>query len=1056
MSGEEILTIVNPAKAVALNFKSRLPILKINFQKNQNFDALVDSGSTISLISRECFQNIKNFSCLKNVNKVNTILENAGQSRSISRIKANIHFKIDSWSWNFEFHVMNHLPYAVILGNDFIKKSQMIINSNEGLIYFNFHPIEHIQFINDIYDDKRDNELYIGTVQRERFREMITEFSDVITTKIGKAHMDGYEIKIKPGSKPVRSRPYQCNPQRLEAMRDIVNKLLDEGIVTPSKSEFSSAAFLVNKKEPGKYRLVCAYQAVNQLIEFDQYPMPVIDNLFQHLKNARIFTSMDLNNAYFQIPLAENSRKYTAFTTPFGLFEFTTIPQGIRIGSQALARYVEEVLADLKFKTVIAFADDVLIYSPDPETHERDLREVLIRLRNSGLTVNPDKISLAKEAVHFLGHIVKDGKLFIDPDRTDTVRNFPVPNTLKKVQRFVGMCSFYAKFIEGFANICRPLNILKRKGAKFKWGPDQQASFDELKTILTSPPVLHLPDYHKEFILTCDASEHNIACVLQQRVDGGLVPISYASRTLSGSEKGYNMFKKEFLACLWGCEKFKSILMDYPFILQTDCQAITYVLNSNKQVGQLARWRLRLSEFRFKVEHVRGKLNVVADCLSRMFEENDNVEVKEVSTERCCFLQNFPECFQSIAERQRADGDLGDIIKRIEAGELVKNYRILKGVLRYQKNPKSTPKIVVPKDMQHMITHYFHSPSYQGHLGVKKTVAKIMKEFTWDGMFSGVKAYVRSCELCQMSKPAQNTKIGLMSSSPPTAIFERLHIDFFGPLTRSRRGNMYVLVAIDSFSKFSFIIPLRSATSETAIRALEEHVFAQNGIPQIIVSDHGSQFNSHKFRAFTFGLGIKHIMTSVARPNSNMSERLNRNLKYALKIFHSSNQNMWDEELTYLQIAFNSAKHEVTNESPAFVFLGRELKHPLQLFWNIDADLEKHQPDAEERLRKVIVNLRKAHERTKRRYDTNRLPSSLKEGDKVLYRKFVLSNKAKKVTNKLSQGWCGPFTITQVLNDVNVKIVEDGDPGHERIVHVAQLKKFVVPPSAVNGQFDHH
>jgi len=604
---------------------------------------------------------------------------------------------------------------------------------------------------------------------------------------------------------------------------------------------------------------------------------------------------------------------------------------------------------------------------------------------------------------------------------------------------------FYAKFIKDFSKVSAPFNALKRKGVKFHWTDAHQTSFEYLKNALSTPPVLHLPCYDKEFYITCDASEFSLGCVLQQKVDGKMVPLSYASRTLTSNEKAYNMFKKEFLACLYGCEKFKPIVGDSFFILQTDCQAVEYVMKSRKEVGQLARWRLRLSEFNYKIQHIRGKLNYVADCLSRMFhEENKEGECPKetVQSDKILFLQNFPELFDDFGRRQKDDDVLGGIIGRIENGENVPCYRMVRGLLRYQRNARCLPKIVVPKSMYAVITEYYHSPSYHGHLGIKKSIARISKLFTWVGIFQFVKEFVRSCHLCQLSKPAHNLKVGQMSSQPASFVFERLHIDLFGPLTRSRTGNTYAFVAIDSFSKFAMTVPLRSATSDTVISALREKIFAHHGIPKIIVSDHGSQFASHKFHAFIFGLGITHIMTSVARPQGNQSERLNRNLKFALKIYCSETQKKWDENLPYFQMALNSAVHESTNQTPASVFLGRELNHPLMLKWDLLAENSDPSVDAESRLRSVIENLKKAHDKTKERYDRNRVEAKFNIGDKVLYRKFVQSNKAKGVSHKLTHTWVGPFSIVDIVGPVNVRIREDSNPSHIRVVHVAQIKQY--------------
>lgn len=225
----------------------------------------------------------------------------------------------------------------------------------------------------------------------------------------------------------------------------------------------------------------------------DSFPNPNIDNLFQHFKDARLFTSIDLNHSFHQLELHPESRKYSAFNTPFGLYQYKRVGQGLRIGSQALGRLMEDVFHDLKFKFVLNFIDDLIIYSKDPESHLQHVETVLQRLRQAGLTVNPGKLCLAKSGVQFLGHYVKDGKLHIDEGRTQVVRNFPRPRNLKQLQRFIGMVSYYSKFIQNFSRICEPLNQLKRKGVRFRFGPEQINAFEKLKETITSPLCFTCP-----------------------------------------------------------------------------------------------------------------------------------------------------------------------------------------------------------------------------------------------------------------------------------------------------------------------------------------------------------------------------------------------------------------------------------------------------------------------------------------------------------------------------------------------------------------------------------
>lgn len=1015
---------------------------------------LIDTGSTRCFVSGKFFECLKGNPCVKKINKINRTVQAASRDKIVVRKEATIHFKIHEFSWNFKFWVMNQLPYDVVLGFDFFKQSQMFLDVSQGKIGFKFSNEQINCVVSDIDYQKTDITLEDSSFtpdQKDRLNKLMNSFGDVLSKRVGRAKCEPYQIKIVGSPQPKQCRPYQCNPERMKALKASIEEMLDQDVIEKSHSSWSVPAFVIPKKDKNKFRFLCDFRSVNQYIELDPFPTPKMDNLFQYMREAKYFTSFDFVSAYHQVPITEQSREFTSFITPFGQFQYKVIPQGLKVGSAALHRLMHEVFSDIQYSQVLNFADDLVIFSNTAEEHIAHIKEVLTRLRTIHLTINPEKVSLAKNGVHFLGFVVKEGKLFIDPKRTECISQYPIPRTLKHVQKFLGFCSFFSKFIQNFAAISVPLNRLKRKGVKFKWTEECQKSFDTLRKALISPPVLQLPVYSSKFILNCDASENAIGAALGQMRDGVWLPVAFASRTLSNTEAGYSVFRKEFLACLWACEKFRDILADTRFILRTDCQAVVHVLNSAKRTGQMARWKLRLSEFSYDLEHCRATQNILADTLSRLFDQKESEnKIEEIKTsDVTLILKEFPECFSSLPDYQRNDPELKNIISQIENKQKVQHFEIKSKILRYKKNQKCASKVVVPKVLQPVIIKFFHDTTISGHMGVKKTIARITREFTWKNMFQDVKHYVRSCELCSKSKPAQNQQYGLMFSKPSTQVFEKVHLDLFGPLLSSD-GFTYILVAIDSFSKFVFMRPIRKATTEIIIRELKEHIFAQNGFPQIILSDNGSQFTSAAFKSFLFGLGIKHYTTSVARPQGNQSERVNRNLKFALKIYHSETQNKWSRNLAYLCIAFNSAPHDSHKRTPSSVFLGRELNHPLKLIWSLETENENSNETVEQRLREVVKELRLAHAKSKERYDKNRKPSPFKLNDKVLYRIFIQSSKAKNITNKLSPIWKGPFLITEIINPVNVKIQSVENPNFTKVVHVAQLKRFYERESAAS------
>jgi hypothetical protein len=334
----------------------------------------------------------------------------------------------------------------------------------------------------------------------------------------------------------------------MDIFKTMVDELLQQGVVRPSKSPYASPAFLV-PKSGGQYRLVVDYRKVNAKIKFDCYPLPTIDQAFEQFGGAVVFSVLDLNSAYFQIPLLVQSRRVTAFCTPFGLFEFTKLPMGINIGSQGLSCVVDQVFADLKGKFVFNFLDDV-VYSSSVAEHVVHMRMVLDRLQGAGFTLNPDKVTLASREIKYLGYLLSAEGIKILPERVTAIQNYPRPQNLRAVRRFLGMVGFYARFIPDYSRVAEPLHALKRKGAKFVWNAEQQGAFESLKESLCKAPVLQIPDFGKEFVLCTDASNLAISAVLH-RVNGELAPLLTTAAYLCPRRNGTPCTKRNVqLSCL--------------------------------------------------------------------------------------------------------------------------------------------------------------------------------------------------------------------------------------------------------------------------------------------------------------------------------------------------------------------------------------------------------------------------------------------------------------------------------------------------------------------------
>lgn len=1021
-------------------------------------NALVDTGSTCSIVSSEVFLVLQQTTAVRDVSSSEMRAVSASGDMVSFESKVILHFKIGHLSWNYTFQVAKILPVPIIIGSDFLAHTRAVVNMATRTLSFPYGSPGAVFSLQQPDTGSDDGGLSRSQVadnlsadQKQRVFELLAQFPDTITPVLGQTHLVNYRIRVN-STEIVRSRPYQYAPPKLAQMREHIDELLRKGVIRPSDSPYASPAFLVPKKG-GKTRMVVDYRGINKILDLEATPMPTIESAFMHLGQARWFTLLDLNQAYNQIPLDENSKKYTAFVVPWAQYEFNNLPFGLASGSMVLTSLIDKIFGDIKFRYIYNFFDDLCVFSDGSfEDHLEKVEEVLHRLSRAGLTVNPDKIQVAANQIQFLGHTFSNKSVSIHPDRTSPIDGFPVPKNIKQLSRFLGMAAFYCRFIPNFASLTQPLNQLKRKGVKFIWGPSQQASFEQIKAALVSSPILRMPDFSRPFVLHTDASGSALGAVLSQNHNGHLLPVAYASRALNKHELNYATLQLECLAVVFAFQKFQQYLEHREFELHTDCSALSWLLNHPRQTGKLARWTAFLNAFKFTIAHLKGSQNVVADCLSRLFENSDDTQapppvedlIPTPSHQRLLSLFGIPEVFKDIILHQMEDPEISKIV----ASEVrPPNFSVQQGVLVHTTPNQTKPRVVIPQKLFGLLFKYYHQSPGSAHMGIKKTLARIKPFFWAEGLQDKIRDMVRSCPQCQQCKQAPNTRIGHLASEVVSTPWSKVFIDHIGPLPRSTKGNQFVLVLVDAFSKFSIFIPTRSTKAHITTSALASRVFSIFGPPKILVSDNVSSFKSHHFREFCLEYGVQHIFTSPYYPNPSHAERVNKNLKVAMRIFHNEHQQLWDQNIHWFQIAFNSATHESTKATPAKLLCGREIVHPLELQWDLHKLLgETNQPqDLDAVWAAALDNLRKAHRGREAQYNRGRLPNLFNPGDTVMYKKVNISNAADQINQKLLPTWSPPCVIEVFTSPVTVRLVDPQTGRFIRKAHVSQLKRFFRP-----------
>jgi hypothetical protein len=451
--------------------------------------------------------------------------------------------------------------------------------------------------------------------QTHEVKELLSEFREVLSDLPGRTNLEEIHLDLTT-TEPVRSKVYQVPYHLRETVKKEVESMLDLGVIEPSKSAYVSPIVLIKKKD-GEYRFCSDFRQVNKITVFDAEPIPNPEALFSQLSKAKFYTKIDLSRGYWQIGVDKESRQYTAFVTPQGLFQWKVMPFGLVNAPAVFSRMMRKLLQGLD--DVMNYIDDILIYTETWEDHVKAVRQVLDRLRLAGLTAKPGKCFLAYANLEYLGHMVGNGELKPEESKVDKILNMARPQNKKQIRSFLGMIGYYRKFIPHFSTLAAPLTNMTRKGApnQLEWTPSEVQSLENLKRSMATAPILRLPDMEKALIVRTDASDTGLGAVMLQEHDGEKFPVLFLSRKLNGAEKAYATIEKECLAIVWAIDKLKHYLIGKEFQLETDHKPLTWLHQAKITNSRIMRWALLLQSYRFVLCSIPGVDNHGADLLSR-------------------------------------------------------------------------------------------------------------------------------------------------------------------------------------------------------------------------------------------------------------------------------------------------------------------------------------------------------------------------------------------------------------------------------------------------------
>ena len=1194
----------------------------------------------------------------------------------------------------------------------------------------------------------------------DKIKEVFREYSDVFVGEdgtLGETDLITHYIKIKPNQVPIWQKPYSVGHNARVIIQEQVQDMLDKGIIKYSDSPWGSPVVLVNQKDRPP-RFCVDYRKVNAVTTLDPFPMPDVRRSLEVFgeAQAKYFSTLDMKSAYWQVRMHPESAPVTAFVTSEGTYEFNVLPFGLSGAPSTFSRLMSRVLEGLIWNCCLVYLDDIIVFSRDVETHVQALRAVFQRLRDANLKLSPKKCFVAKKSVKYLGHIVSQDGIRVNPDKTTAVSCFPQPSNATEVRQFLGLAGYYRRFIQGFSQIARPLHLLTKKDAPFLWNPRAQEAFETLKRLLTSAPILAYPRFHEPYLLYTDASGIAVGFVLSQEQDGKEKVIEYGGRALHKHELNYTVTELEFLAVIYAIQACEGYIQGVPTTVVTDHISLNGLIKNSPPKGRLARWILALQGFLpyLTIEYRPGKKHGNADACSRRIYPEEDKETRDTPDIMCAAMSSDEEYLECVAVQTRSGGKVplrpriqyqkfrfaSSILVTVNRGKAVQNqgdvlinpvalrwqmdgapardvsryggpdieqelmvaeeegpvcqagqtYCTTAGSLNYrhiihvvrpspgeenvqalqlledtiynalkaaaereakiivmpcicigtfgygrltaaaavmraiwdfcrstdrnrvseiriidsrvgplknlahvgknveitgkpvqelpreeklsnvdqvikpfmgmgdpvteddepprkpretrpssdlEKPPERTreevklwpvdseklraaqeqepvlleliqflegeiPKksktarrirrisqdyvvkdrvlyhiwtqkgkgkieerthlqLVVPVPYRRSVMSQYHQHPLSGHRGFANTYLSIKFRYFWKGMSPDIAGFIKQCYACARSYRARGYRNALLQETSAAAAFQRMHADILGPLATSEKGYKYVLVMVDSFTRWVELTPLKNQTASTVATCIYNGWICRHGVPREIVTDKGTNFLAQIVKELAESLRIQRITTSSYHPQANgLCERRNAVIVGALKKMVQNNPAEWPSYLPSIQFAINTTLCSSTRYSPYYLVYGRAALRPIDIVLSLEeTPVSSINDHLTQLMHKIYYHERIAQEwdqqsraEYKKYYDRKVREDHLKVGDFVWIHVPAVGRDLQ-IGRKLRSPWDGPYQIVAFKTPVNV-IVKTCPGGEvlETSIHVNRLKPFVsqeVPPEEI-------
>ena len=766
-------------------------------------------------------------------------------------------------------------------------------------------------------------------------------------------------IKIEPvhidhdDSDPVffKSRPIPFGLR--EPVKKILDKWVDSGIAVQVKSSRWATPIVTPLKSNGQPRVCGDYRiTINPILRQHASITPEPEDLFANLGGARIFSKIDLENAFLQIPLDESSQELTTLNTPFGLYSMRFLPFGWHVSSSVFQTVMNDIIKDVP--NVISYQDDLLVYGKDEQQHDSALQQLLEKLIQYNVRINKTKSIFRKNEIQYLGYLVTGEGIQPDPKKFMPIMSAEEPQNQQELHSVLGCLQYYSRFTQDFARIAACLFDLCKKDSEFDWQDCHSQALRQLKNSIFNRKLKPFTMTSENTRLICDASEKAIGGVLEQ--DGS--PVICISRKLSASETGYSQTQKEALAIHWCVKRLHKYLYGLQFTIVTDHKSLIHIFNPRGSISKatsnmLQRWSWRLSSYNYDVEFQNGTRIPQADFLSRY------AKAEVCSESDVLFVQPLPIDASTISQETKRF--YGPVLRAVKGGWSTKAKRQFRELYVNREEISVTIEghlvfrelTIIPPCLRKQLMEHLHV----GHVGVEKMKSLARLLCWWPSINADLQNFVRHCQNC--TTKSRNTPSNWSAWPATYEVNQRIHIDYAGPFL----GGHYCLVFVDSYSKWPEVFLTKKADAAFTERCLRSY-FSREGVPQTLVSDNGTHFTEAKLNQWLSSLHVVHLYSAPRHPKSNgLAENFIKTLKQAIssEIKEINNSGELERFIQSFLFQYRNAEHCTTRQRPSVLFRGRPLNSSVigqhKVMFQRGNDLRFHQGVILKRIGKKMASI---------------------------------------------------------------------------------------------------